>query len=358
MKTLTKVIAALLCVVMVFGLAACGGGSTPANNTPANNTTPANNASNDTPPVKAIVLKASSPAAQDAAWGLALQRMADSIKEKTGGRYQVDVYHKAALSENSEKVMTEQVYTGNLDICITPASLAASIWSAFSVPFQFDSREHVYKVLKSDIVADMCKTMEDKGMKVLSLVENGYRQITNNKHEIKVPADTHDVKLRTPQAKSSIAIAEKMGFQTVAISAGELFQALQQGTADGQENALNTIYDNKYYEVQKYLTVVNYNWSPALFGINLDLWNSLSAEDQKIFQEVFTEVADWANKKMADEDRSYIDKLKAAGMQVYECTPEDIALWKKQMEGSDSIYFESVGEELMKNFTKTVNDLR
>ena len=114
----------------------------------------------------------------------------------------------------------------------------------------------------------MCKQMEDKGMKVLALVENGYRQITNNKHEIKVPADTNDVKLRTPQAKSSIAIAEKMGFQTVAISAGELFQALQQGTADGQENALNTIYDNKYYEVQKYLTVVNYNWSPALFGIN------------------------------------------------------------------------------------------
>ena len=347
MKTFRKVVALVMCFAMVLGLAACGGGNTPANN--GNNAAPA---------VQPTVLKASSPAAPDAAWGLALERMAAAIKEKTGGRYQVDVYHKASISENSEKVMTEQVYTGNLDICITPASLAAPIWSAFSVPFQFDSREHVYKVLKSDVVADMCKTMEGKGMKVLSLVENGYRQITNNKHEIKVPADTKDVKLRTPQAKSSIAIAEKMGFQTVAISAGELFQALQQGTADGQENALNTIYDNKYYEVQKYLTVVNYNWSPALFGINLDLWNSLSADDQKIFQDVFNEVADWVNKKMAEEDQSYIKKLQDAGMQVYVCTPDDIALWKKQMEGSDSIYVDSVGADLMARFTKTVNDLR
>ena len=61
---------------------------------------------------------------------------------------------------------------------------------------------------------------------------------------------------------------------------------------------------------------------------------------------------------MAEEDESYIQKLKDAGMQVYICTADDIALWKKQMEGSESIYYESVGEELMKNFTKAVNELR
>ena len=347
--TVKKVVAMLLCLAMVFGMAACGETKPAANN---------NAGGNEAPAVQPTILKASSPAAPDAAWGLALEKMAAEIKEKTGGRYQIDVYHKASLNENKEKAMTEAVFTGTLDICITPGSLADGIWSAFSVPFQFDSREHIYKVLKSDIVAEMNKKMEDKGMKVLALVENGYRQITNNKHEIKVPADTHDVKLRTPQAQSSIAIAEKMGFQTVAISAGELFQALQQGTADGQENALNTIYDNKYYEVQKYLTVVNYNWSPALFGINADLWKTLSADDQKIFQEVFSSVADWVNKKMAEEDQSYIQKLKDAGMQVYVCTKDDIALWKKQMEGSDSIYYGSVGEDLMKKFTQTVNSLR
>ncbi len=158
MKTLRKVVALLLCAAMLFGLAACGGGNTPANN------------GNNAAPVQPTVLKASSPAAPDAAWGLALQRMADAIKEKTGGRYQVDVYHKASLTENSEKAMTDAVFTGTLDICITPGSLAAGIWSAFSVPFQFDSREHIYKVLKSDVVAEMNKKMEDKGMKVLSLV--------------------------------------------------------------------------------------------------------------------------------------------------------------------------------------------
>lgn len=342
---LKKLIAILLCLSMLCCFAACKDGNKEGSD-------------NKKKPVEAIVLRASSPAAADAAWGLALEQMATLIEEKTDGRYKVDVYHKCSISENSEKVMTEQLFTGTLDICIAPASLAAAAWSAFSVPFQFDSREHIYKVLKSDVVKEMCTAMEDKGMKVLSIVENGYRQITNNKHEIRVPSDTKNVKLRTPQAKSSIAVAEKMGFLSVAISAGELFQALQQGTADGQENALNTIYDNKYYEVQKYLTVINYNWSPALFGMNKDLYDSLSAEDQKIFLNVFSEVADSTNKQMAENDTKYIQKLKDAGMQVYVCTADDIAAWKKQMEGSESIYFDTVGKELMERFTKTVNDLR
>ena len=354
-----KVLSLILCIMMAASLAACGASSGSAG-VPASGTGSAGTApdSSGTSAAEAVVLKASSPAAPDSAWGFALERMATEIEEKTGGRYKVDVYHKASISENSEKVMTEQLFTGNLDICLTPASLAAPIWSAFSVPFQFRDREHIYRVLQSDVVADMCAEMEPKGMKVLALVENGYRQITNNKHEIRIPADTTDVKLRTPQAKTSIAVAEKMGFQTVAISAGELFQALSQGTADGQENALATIYDNKYYEVQKYLTVLNYNWSPALFGINADVWNGLSEEDQQIFSDVFAEAADMANEKLAEEDRDYIEKLKEAGMEVYVCTEEDLAVWQAQMEGSAEIYEEAVGAELMKRFTDTVEELR
>lgn len=337
-----RIVSLLLCVLLIVGvMAGCGGTKQEA-----------------APAKEAKVLRASTPSDPGAAWTVALETIAKLVEERTNGAYHIDVYPNASLSENSEKTMTEQVYVGTLDMCITPGSLASPEWSAFSVPFQFDSRDHIWKVCESDVVKEMMANMEPKGMKVLGIVENGFRQITNNVHEIRVPADAVGVKLRTPQAPSSIAQAEMMGFNAVAISAGELYVALQQGTADGQENPLNTIYDKGFYDVQKYLTVINYNWSPGLCGVNLDLWNSLDADTQAIFEQAIKEGCEVANKMMAENDESYIQKLKDKGMQVYICTDDDIAKWKEQMADAASIYASSVGEDLMARFTEAVNAAR
>ena len=344
-----RIVSLLLCVLLIVGvMAGCGG----AKKEEAPAAAPA--AAAPAPAKEAKVLRASTPSDPGAAWTVALETIAKLVEERTNGAYHIDVYPNASLSENSEKTMTEQVFVGTLDMCITPASLAASEWSAFSVPFQFNDRDHIWRVCETDVVKEMMANMEPKGMKVLGIVENGFRQITNNVHEIRVPADAVGVKLRTPQAPSSIAQAEMMGFNAVAISAGELYVALQQGTADGQENALNTIYDKGFYDVQKYLTVINYNWSPALCGMNIDLWNSLDAATQEIFQQAIKEGCAEANRIMAENDEGYIQKLKDKGMQVYICTPEDLALWKEKMADAPSIYAATVGEDLMARFTEAV----
>lgn len=336
-----RIVSLLLCALLIAGvLAGCGGAKQEA-------AAPAS-------AKEARVLRASTPSDPGAAWTVALETIAKLVEERTNGAYHIDVYPNASLSENSEKTMTEQVYTGTLDMCITPGSLASAEWSAFSVPFQFNDRDHIWRVCETDVVKEMMANMEPKGMKVLGIVENGFRQITNNVREIRVPADAEGVKLRTPQAPTSQAQAAMMGFNAVPISAGELYVALQQGTADGQENPLNTIYDKGFYDVQKYLTVINYNWSPGLCGINIDVWNSLDAATQEIFQQAIKEGCEVANKMMAENDESYIQKLQEKGMQVYICTPEDLALWKEKMADAPSIYAESVGPELMARFTEAV----
>ncbi len=117
----------------------------------------------------------------------------------------------------------------------------------------------------------------------MAYVENGFRQITNNKHAVKTPDDMKGLKIRTPQAATTMA-DYCYGCECFAINAGELYVALSQDTVDGQENALSTIYNNGYYEVQKYCTVINYNWSPAIVIFNSELWDTLSADDQKILR--------------------------------------------------------------------------
>jgi len=348
-----RIVSLVLCALFLLAcLAGCGGSKQEA--APA----ASSGGSAAAPAKEAKVLRASTPSDPGAAWTVALETIAKLVEERTNGAYHIDVYPNASLSENSEKTMTEQVFVGTLDMCITPGSLASKEWSAFSVPFQFDNRDHIWRVCETDVVKEIMDLMEPKGMKVLGIVENGFRQITNNKQEIRVPADAVGVKLRTPQAPTSIAQAEMMGFNAVAISAGELYVALQQGTADGQENPLNTIYDKGFYDVQKYLTVINYNWSPGLCGINIDVWNAMDSDTQAIFTQAIKEGCDVANKMMAEADEGYIQKLQDKGMQVYVCTADDLAKWKEQMADAASLYSETVGPDLMARFTEAVNATR
>lgn len=305
-----------------------------------------------------ITLRASTPTDPGTGWTVCLETIAEEVSKNTNGKYKIDVYPNASLSESSEKTMTEQTYAGTLDMCVTPASLASAEWGAFSIPFMFDDRDHIWRVCETDVVQGMMDRMEDKGMKALGIVENGFFQITNSVKEIKVPADCAGIKLRTPQAQSSIDLANMMGFNPVSVSSGELYVALQQGTADAQQNAMSTIYAKGFYDVQKYLTVINYNWSPALVGMNLDLWNSMDAETQEIFKAAIEKGCQVCNDKLAAEDSEYIAKLEEKGMQVYVCTPEDIAVWKDTLKDVAEVYKPSVGEELVDEFVAAVEECR
>lgn len=158
------------------------------------------------------------------------------------------------------------------------------------------------------------------------------------------------LKIRTPQAATTMAAITAMGANATAINAGELYVALSQDTVDGQENALSTIYNNGYYEVQKYCTVINYNWSPAIVIFNSELWNTLSADDQKIFEEVVAAAA----------DESYIAKLTEKGMEVYTLTPEERNAFKIlcNTDAVKEAYNNSVGADIMEKFAATVEACR
>lgn len=308
------------------------------------------------PKVKAIIIRASTPTAPEHPWTKGLELVAKLVNERTEGRYKINVYPNASLSEGSEKTMTEQIFTGTLDMGISPAPLCSTVFSAFSFPFSYTDREHIARVCASPVAQEMLASLDEKGMHAVAYVENGFRQITNSKHAIKTPADMVGVKIRTPQSAATIAAMKAMGANPVAVSAGELYIALSQGTVDGQENALSTIYNNKYYEVQKYLTVINYNWSPAIVGMSREVWNKLSEGDKKIFQDAILEAAADINKQLAGLDGEMIGKLKEKGMQVYVCTESDVALFKAKCDTDAlrEVYKGILGEDLMTRFFDAV----
>ena len=342
-----KLTAMALTLVLAFSLVGCGSTSGDGSGGPASGET--------------ITLRASTPTAPDHAWSKCLDQIAADVADQTDGRIQIDVYYNASLSENSEKTMTEQIMTGTLDLGAIPGPLAGKGFSAFSVPFQFDDRDHIARVCESDVAKELLAATEETGLHSIAYIENGFRQITNNKHAIKTPEDMKHVKIRTPQSATTIAAITAMGGDATAINAGELYVALSQGTVDGQENALATIWNNGYYEVQQYCTVIDYNWSPAVIAFNTEIWNSLSAEDQKIIEGIVAEAAVACNEALAAEDETLISMLEEEGMEVYVLTEEERAAFKELCDASEDLktaYADTVGADLLAKFSAAVEECR
>jgi TRAP-type C4-dicarboxylate transport system substrate-binding protein len=124
---------------------------------------------------------------------------------------------------------------------------------------------------------------------------------------------------------------------------GEVYGALQQKTIDGQENPVAVIYTSKLNEVQKYLTLTQHVYSPALIVVSPKTWQALAKEDQEMMLKVAQEVAPYQRKLGRDNEEKQITELAAKGMTV--TRDIDKGVWYKLMEGAMGEFIRSFGKD-------------
>jgi tripartite ATP-independent transporter DctP family solute receptor len=161
-------------------------------------------------------------------------------------------------------------------------------------------------------------TSEQKGYKVLAVWENGFRQITSNKHPIVKPADLQGIKLRVPEGKWRVKMFQAYGANPSPMKFSEVFTALQTGVMDGQENPLSQIASAKFYEVQKYLSMTGHVYTPAYLVVSTNKWKTLPADVRKVLEDSAKETQAFVYEKGAKDDEELLTKMKAAGIQVNE----------------------------------------
>jgi len=203
------------------------------------------------------------------------------VEDKTNGRIKVDIYPSNQLGTEAE--MLESVKMGVIQATLGGQFEAASPkLLIYTMPFLFEDIESVYGLIRGPIGDKIAATAEDNDIKILATgVAGGLRNFTNNKRPIETPADMKGLKIRTPPIDSIIKTIEAIGGNPVSVPYAELYMALKTGVADGQENPFTNMVDKKLYEVQKYLTIVNYQFHPDPLYVSLDWYNSLD-EDLKI----------------------------------------------------------------------------
>jgi len=249
---------------------------------------------------------------------VAASKFAEQAAAKTNGKLKVEVYPSAQLGKDRELI--EQIKMGTLDMSIQGNNNYDPFLPQimiFDLPFLFKDRQQAFKALDGPVGQEVYKELLDKqGIRVLSVCENGFRQITTGKKPINSLADVKGMKMRVPETKLYLDTWRALGANPTPITFAELFTALQQGVVDGEENALGLIYASKFQEVQKYLAMVNYIYDAAPLVIGEKKYQSLSPEMQKAISEAAIEARDHQRKFVMGRDNELLSKLREAGMKI------------------------------------------
>jgi tripartite ATP-independent transporter DctP family solute receptor len=242
---------------------------------------------------------------------------AAEIAKRTAGRISIEQFPNAALGGEVE--MLKAMQTGTVDMAfITGAPLPTVVpeVGVFNIPFLFRDAPHARAVLDGPVGAKSLARFKEKDLVALAWGENGMRHITNSKRPIVTAADLNGLKLRLPQSEVMMAAFKAMGADVSALAFPQLYNALQTGQFDGQENPIATIQASKFSQVQKYLTLSGHVYDPAIVFISPDVFGDLSDADKAAFVEAAKLAGEASRKFAGDAQAKGAAELEASGMQV------------------------------------------
>lgn len=299
-------------------------------------------------PAEPIVLNLATCVTEDSTLGKACTEFKKYVEERSEGQIIVNILPNSQYGGDIES--TVAVAMGTIQMCPAVTSVLTPYCDDFMIldlPFLFISRDASYAALDGDLGNALNANLGDLGLVNLGYNDNGLRQITNNARPINVPADLKGVKMRVMESPVYIRMFELLGANPVPMSFSGVFTALQHGTVDGQENGVSLIYDSKFHEVVKYLSLTGHVYSVNANLINKTFYTGLPADLQKIIADgVKIELVDYQRELESSADANYIQKLKDAGMVVNEITPENMLKFREAVATMFNEYKANVNPEL------------
>ncbi|MBW1722026.1 MAG: TRAP transporter substrate-binding protein DctP [Deltaproteobacteria bacterium] len=284
-----------------------------------------------------------------------IEAFAKYVNEKTNGEIVVRTFPMGQLG--SERSMAEQVQTGVIAMAaITTAVMQNYVPQAavLDLPFIWPSREVCYAVLDDpEWQKKLFSYLPSKGFIGIGWTENEFRDINNTKHPIRTPKDLEGLKIRVMNSPVYIETFKQLGASPVGIPFPELYNALQQGVIDAQDNPLYTSILIKVTEVAKYVTKTEHTVTECIQIVNPDFWEKLTPAQQQIFRDaakiaikVNRESNAKAFKKLPKLGISIEEYCEKNNVQVVRLTDEERAAFKKAVQPVLARYRKIVGEDL------------
>ena len=288
-------------------------------------------------------------------WGKGGERWAELVKEKTQGRINIKMYPGTSLVAGDQTREFTAIRQGVIDLAIGSSinwSPQVKELNLFSLPFLMPDYRALDALTQGEVGRELFKVIEKNGVVPLAWGENGFREISNSKHEIRTPADMKGLKFRVVGSPLFNDTFTALGANPTQMSWADAQPALASGAVDGQENPLSVFTGAKIHAVgQKYLTIWGYVADPLIFVVNRKVWESWSKADQDAVRAAAVEAGKeeiaLARKGPTAANSGIYKDVEGLGVKVTHLTPAEVDAFRKLTRPAYDKWTKTIGTGLV-----------
>lgn len=308
-----------------------------------------------------VIIKFSHVVATDTPKGKGAEKFKELAEKYTGGKVKVEVYPNSTLYKDKEEL--EALQLGSVQMLAPSNSkfgpLGIREFEVFDLPYILPDLKTLRKVTEGPLGTKLLKLLDAKGITGLAYWDNGFKQMSANKKLI-TPADYQGVKFRIQSSRVIQAQFKSLGSLPQVMAFSEVYQALQTGVVDGQENTWSNIYTQKMHEVQKYITETNHGYIGYVVIVNKKFWDDLPADIRDPLSKAMKEATEFSNAQSQKENDDALAEIKKSGKsEIIKPTADQDEAMRKAME---PVYKEAAGrigqgliDEFLKEAKSTTN---
>ena len=295
-------------------------------------------------------------------WGKGGQIWADLVKERTKGRINIKLYPGVSLIQGDQTREFSALRQGVIDMAIGSTinwSPQVKQLNLFSLPFLMPDYAAIDALTQGEVGKEIFTTLDKAGVVPLAWGENGYRELTNSKHVVKLPADLKGMKIRVVGSPLFLDIFTALGANPTQMSWADAQPAFASGAVDGQENPMSIFTAAKLQNVgQKYVTMWHYVADPLVFVVNKEVWGSWTPADQKIVRQAALDAGQEeiaiARKGLVESGQPLLKEIAAMGVTVTELTPAEREAFVKVTRPVYTKWKSQIGTDLVTKAEKAI----
>lgn len=274
------------------------------------------------------------------------QKFADLVAQKSGRKITVRLFPGGTLGGDLQTVSALQGGTVEMTV-LNAGILTAQVreFAVFDFPFLFATPQEADAVTDGPFGKSLLAKLEEKNLVGLGYWDLGFRNLTNNRRPVAKVEDIAGLKIRVIQSPIYIDLFNALGANATPMPFPEVYTALEQKAIDGQENPETTIYASKFHEVQKHLTLTRHVYNPQALLVSKRLWDSLSADERRIFNEAAAEATRFQRELSRQQAGVALENLRKAGMQVTELSAAELARFREKVKPVIDKHTQSVGAD-------------
>ena len=296
-----------------------------------------------------IVIKFSHVVAEHTPKGQAALKFKELAEKKLPGKVTVQVFPSSQLFGDAKEL--EALLLGDVQF-IAPSLSKFDRYTkklqVFDLPFLFEDVAAVDRFQSSAQGKALLESMKSKNLLGVAFWHNGMKELSTNRDKLERPEDVKGLKFRIQASDVLEAQFRQLGANPQKMAFSEVYQALQTGVVDGQENTWSNIYSQKFHEVQKTIANTNHGVIDYMVVTNLKWWDSLPADVKKGLSEAMAEATAYGNKVANDINEGDKKRIADAGKaKIQKLTKDDVAAWRKAMEPVWKKFEGDIGRDLI-----------